>query len=71
MNWAIYDIDGNLINTIFADEAFVTEYCAGNGYTYEKMPDPEPTPAPVPEPSLEEQVAELTKLVNILAGGEA
>lgn len=35
------------------------------------MPEPEPTPDPDPEPSLEEQVAELTKLVNILAGGEA
>lgn len=34
--------DGNEINTIVSDEAFCSEYCETNGYTYELIPDPEP-----------------------------
>jgi len=36
--------DGVVVNTIVADEAFVTEYCVRHGYTFEKMPDPIRTP---------------------------
>ena len=41
----IYE-NGQLINTIVADESFVSAYCAENGYTYEAV-----TPEPVPEPA--------------------
>ena len=40
MNWKIIDSNGSVINTIFADENFVVEYCKTNSYTYEKLPDP-------------------------------
>ena len=36
--------DGELVNTIVADEAFCEKYCSENGYTYEEIP--EITPAP-------------------------
>ncbi len=39
MNWKIIDSNGFVINTIFADENFVIEYCKTNSYTYEKLPD--------------------------------
>ena len=42
-NYRIFE-DGNEINTIVADEAFCSEYCEKNGYTYELMPEPEPIP---------------------------
>ena len=43
-----------MINTIIADNAFVSEYCAANGYTFEKeILDNSPPPA------LEERVAAL------------
>ena len=45
MDYYIYE-NGQLINTIVADEAFVSAYCAENGYTYEAV-----TPEPVPEPA--------------------
>lgn len=42
--------DGEFVNIIAADEAFVTEYAAQNGYTFEEIiypaPDPEPEPTP-------------------------
>lgn len=31
--------DGESINTIVADESFVTDYCEKNGYTYEAEPE--------------------------------
>ena len=42
--------DGDVINTIVADEAFVTDYCEKNGYTFEKIPEPKPEPEPETEP---------------------
>lgn len=48
--------DGKVINTIVSDEAFVAEYCAENGYTYEKNILPEPEPEPMPEPTTEPSV---------------
>ena len=43
-----------MINMIIADNAFVSEYCAANGYTFEKeILDNSPPPA------LEERVAAL------------
>ena len=45
MNYKIFQ-NGEQINTIVADEAFVTSYCKDNGYTYEAV---EPTPEPEPE----------------------
>ena len=38
--------DGEESNTIISDEAFVTAYCAKNGYTFEEAPLPEPEPTP-------------------------
>ena len=37
-----------LVNTIVADEDFVSSYCEANGYTYAERVE---TPAPDPEPS--------------------
>lgn len=51
MNWKIIDNNGVVVNTIFADESFVTEYCDKNGYIYERMPDSDPEPVPDPEPT--------------------
>ena len=39
MDYKIFE-NGKHINTIFADEAFVTTYCEANGYTYEIIPEP-------------------------------
>ena len=50
--------DGEVVNTIVADEAFVESYCSKNGYTYEEEILPEPEPAPA-EPTLEERITEL------------
>lgn len=44
MRYKIYN-NGELINTIIADEAFCAAYCAKYGYTYEDdiiEPPPEP-----------------------------
>lgn len=57
MDYYIYE-NGQLINTIVADEAFVTSYCKDNGYTYEAV---EPTPEPEPEPTD-------TEVLNTLLG---
>lgn len=48
--------NGEIVNTIVADEAFVADYCAASGYTYESEEVPEPTPPP---PTTEERVAAL------------
>lgn len=47
MIWRILD-NGEEINRIVGGEAFVTDYCAMMGYTYEAIPEPEP---PEPEPT--------------------
>lgn len=45
MDYKIFE-NGEHINTIFADEAFVKEFCAAYGYTFEAVPEPEPTLIP-------------------------
>lgn len=40
--------NGDCINTILADEDFVSEYCEKNDYTFEHIPEPEPEPDPQP-----------------------
>ena len=56
MRYVLYDSEKNVVNTIIADETFATNYCARNGYTYEKMPELEPDSEPTPEPSAEATV---------------
>ncbi len=62
--------DGEVINTIVADEAFVTDYCAKNGYTFAKIPTPEPAQEPKTEPTqldrLEAQVAYTAMMTDTL-----
>lgn len=41
--------DGEELNTIIADEAFVNSYCEKHGYTYEELPEPEPVEPEEPE----------------------
>lgn len=51
--------DGKELNFIISEEAFVTAYCAANGYTFEEAPLPI-TPEPTPEPTEEEDLAAMT-----------
>lgn len=60
MDYYIYE-NGQRINTIVADEAFVSAYCAEHGYTYEAV-----TPEPVPEPAPTE-VEQLRADVDFIA----
>ena len=57
MRYKIFQ-NGEQINTIVADEYFISAYCAENGYTYEAV---EPTPEPEPEPTD-------TEVLNALLG---
>ena len=57
MDYKIFQ-NGEQINTIVADESFVSAYCAENGYTYEAV---EPTPEPEQEPTD-------TEVLNTLLG---
>lgn len=50
------------VNRIVADETFVTEYCAENGYTYELEP-----PIPKPEPAIIDEYTD-TDVLNALLG---
>lgn len=45
--------DGIEVNTIVSDPAFVSDYCARKGYTYEEIVVPEPEPVES-EPTTEE-----------------
>ena len=62
--------DGEVINTIIADEEFVTAYCAKNGYTYEEeiLPEPEVEPEPTPLDILEAQVTYTAMMTDTLLG---
>ena len=60
MRYKIFQ-NGEQINTIVADESFVSAYCAENGYTYEAV-----TPEPVPEPAPTE-VEQLRADVDFIA----
>jgi hypothetical protein len=53
MDYKIFE-NGEHINTIFADEAFVIAYCTQFGYTYEVVPEPVPEPDPSAEPTIED-----------------
>lgn len=55
----IYEIykDGELVNTIVADESFVNAYCEDNGYTYSEVTHHESTATP--EPTIDERIASL------------
>lgn len=48
MRYKIFE-NGEHINTIIADEDFVTSYCKENGYTFELeiLPEPEPEETPM------------------------
>lgn len=61
MNYKIFNKDGELVNTIYATEAFAIRYCEVYGYTYELIPEPEPEPEPEPTTA---------ELLNILLGVE-
>ena len=60
------------INTIVADETFVTTYCKKHGYTFEEAPLPEAAPSPetAPEPTqfdiIEAQVAYTAMMTDTL-----
>ena len=54
--------NGDLVNTIIADEAFVAKYCAANGYTFEKE-DLKDLTSP---PTTEERVTALEAENNLL-----
>lgn len=41
--------DGEIVNTIVADESFVTAYCKKNGYTFKAISDHDPATAPTTE----------------------
>ena len=58
MIYEIYSGD-TLVNTIVADEDFVSTYCEANGYTYsERVPEP----APQPPTELEQMRADIDYL---------
>lgn len=62
MIYEIYSGD-TLVNTIVADEDFVSSYCEANGYTYaERIQEPEPEPAPQPPTELEQLRADVDYL---------
>ena len=54
MRYKIFE-NGVEVNTIIADEDFVSGYCEANGYTYQE----ERIPAPDPAPTTEDRVAAL------------
>ena len=55
MNYRILK-DGEVVNTIVADESFVDGYCKKHGLTFEPIAEPEPTD---PEPTIDERVTDL------------
>ena len=56
--------DGEVVNTIVADEAFVADYCEKNGYTHRQLPDPVPRPEPELPTELEQLRAANVSLQN-------
>lgn len=49
--------NGELVNTIIADEEFVAALCAAEGLTYEPDPLPEPEPEPGGDGSVWDEMA--------------
>ena len=65
--------DGEYVNRIVVDnEAWVSGYCADNGYTYELEPEPEPAP-PAPPAYTETQLLgqQLTDLELLVLGNNS
>lgn len=60
MRYEIYEND-TLINTIIADEAFVTAYCKKNSYTYKAAEIPQTL---TPEPQTDDVYTELAKAIR-------
>lgn len=55
MRYEIRDSEGKVVNTIVADEDFVAEYCAENGYTHAEIPETKTEPVtPAPSEQREE-----------------
>ena len=65
MNYKILK-NGEVINTIVGDEAFVSAYCTANGYTYQQIAEPEPEPEP--EPTETEQLRADVDFLAAMAG---
>lgn len=67
MRFDILNQSGEVINTILADEAFVAEYCAANGYTYAEHVRPTPEPVEPVKPdalTVAEMAAAIMEGVN-------
>lgn len=60
MRYEIYEND-TLINTIIADETFITAYCEKHGYTYKAAEIPQTL---TPEPQTNDVYAELAKAIR-------
>lgn len=60
--------DGEVINTIVADKAFVIDYCKANGYTYEEenLPEPETEAEPTQLDIIEAQVTYTAMMTDTL-----
>lgn len=71
MYWNIYS-DGVVINTLYANEAFVRKYCELNGYQYQARVVPKKQNAPTIEEritELEISKAEMTEALDLLLSG--
>ena len=69
MDYKIYNNDGELVNTIHADEEFVKNYCGVYGFTYELASKPELSPGdaePTQLDRIEAQVAYTAMMTNTL-----
>lgn len=60
-----------IVNTIEADELFVAQYCAQNGYTYELEERAESETEPEPEPPEPTELEQLRADVDFLAAMSA
>lgn len=67
MIYAIYDKNGNKVNTIVAEKSFVDGYCKTMGYTYSAEPVI-PAPEPEPEPTETEQLRADVDFLAAMAG---
>ena len=65
MDYKIFQ-NGEQINTIVADESFVSAYCAEPGYTYEAVtPEPVPEPAPTEDEQLRADVDFIAAMTGV------
>ncbi len=63
MNYIIFE-NGAEINRIGASEAFISDYCARHGYTYELEPEPSGAGPEPTAPALETRVGTLEAAVE-------